>query len=107
MALGRFRHSKGSAYSLTLIGIRILAENDHANSLEGAVLERAEYILLDRVDVALHFGRASTPFRYFADSSFFRLFILGTISKLTLHRKKAPLPNDNWRNRRLYSLILW
>src|ERR1039457_1173858 len=40
----RFRDGKGSAYSLTLTGVRVLAENDHAIFLEAAVLESAKYI---------------------------------------------------------------
>src|ERR1700694_6021258 len=63
---GRFRHGKGSAYSLTLIGVRVLAENDHANFVEGAVLESTEYVLLDRVDALAFLSQGSYLLQHFA-----------------------------------------
>ena len=56
--------AKARADSLTLIGIRILAENDHANFLEGAVLESAEYILLNRVNTLASPSKGSYPSQY-------------------------------------------
>jgi hypothetical protein len=60
------RHGKGSAYSLTLIGVRVLAENDHANVLEGAVLESTEYVLLDRVDALAFLSQGNYLRQHFA-----------------------------------------
>jgi hypothetical protein len=45
------------AYGLTFIGVRILAENDHANLVEWAVVEGSEYICLRRVDALAFFSQ--------------------------------------------------